>query len=481
MHHRSSCFSLAGLILAAAFAASCASPTPPAPVRYVISERGAVGDGATVNTKAIQAAIDACAAGGGGVVVVPAGVFVSGALYFKQGVALEVDKDGVLKSTTTMADFPPIYTSWEGTERYWTSAFLNFVGMKDVSVTGEGTIDGSGLSWPGAGGGPRRGGAGGRRPPPSAPAPTGPLPKPEDVYPSPLPTTSTLSLAPDPAHLPSINAAGISLGAGAGRLSPPRALVIQDCTNVRVSGLHLKNPGRWGFVFIYCQNVTAENLTVRTDKYIPSSDGIDVCSCRDVRITGCDIACNDDNISIKAGKDADGMRVNRPSENITISDCTFGVGGGLAMGSEVTGSIRHVLVQRCKFIGTSTAARIKSQPSRGGEVEDIVYRDIQITDVARAIEVDVEWRLVGPVVPAAQVLTAVHNIRLSNFTGTAQSVGIIRGFKDSPIRDFKFDHCQITAQKGLLLENVADWDPTGLDLKVAAGDPILHPAAAAQP
>jgi polygalacturonase len=200
-----------------------------------------------------------------------------------------------------------------------------------------------------------------------------------------------------------------------------------------------------------------------------------------VLITGCDIACTDDDISIKAGKDADGLRLNRPTENVTISDCTFGSGGGVAMGSEVSGSVRHVLVERCKFTGSSTAARIKSQPSRGGVVEDIVYRDIQVTNVARAIEFDLEWRMVPPLAPAAKELTAVRNVQLINFTGTAQSVGLIRGFKTSPIQDLKFDHCQITAKRGLMVANVQDLDPTGLALTVAQGDPIIRQGAEQQP
>src|SRR5882724_7928021 len=122
------------LIAFTALLAGCAvlstrSASAPPP-RYVVSELGAVGDGTTVNTKALQSAIDRCAADGGGVVVIPKGTFLSGALYFKQGVNLLVEKDAVLKSTATMADFPPIYTRWEGIERYWTSAFLNFVGVK---------------------------------------------------------------------------------------------------------------------------------------------------------------------------------------------------------------------------------------------------------------------------------------------------------------------------------------------------------------
>ena len=461
-----------------ALLASCVS-VPRAPVRYVITEHGAVGDGATVNTKAIQGTIDACSAAGGGVIVVPKGVFLSGALFFKPGVDLELQKDAVLKSTTAMADFPPVYTNWEGIERYWTSAFLNFIGVKDVVVSGEGMIDGSGLSWPGSGPRPRPTGA--RRPPPPLPPAAGPLPKPEEVYPKPLPTTAAINFAPDPAHLPPINAAGIFLSGGGGRLSPPRAIVFQDCTNVRVSGVRLKNQARWGFVFINCRGVVAENLTVSIDQYIPSSDGMDVCSCQDVRISGCDIFCTDDDITIKAGKDEDGLRLNRPSENITISDCTFRSGAGVAIGSEVSGSIRHVLVQRCKFIGSSSAARIKSQPSRGGVIEDIVFRDIQVTDVGRAIDFDLQWRMVPPIAPAAKVLTAVHKVQLINFTGTAQTVGVIQGFKDAPFQDVAFDHCQVTAKRGLLLSNVGDLNMFGIELKVAEGMPILHPGEAAQP
>ncbi|HWA10661.1 MAG TPA: glycosyl hydrolase family 28 protein [Opitutaceae bacterium] len=471
----------------ALFLAACVASRPAAATRYVITEGGAVGDGATVNTAAIQKTIDACAAAGGGVIVVPKGVFVSGALYFKPGVNLEVEKDGVLKSTASRADFPPVYTSWEGVERYWTSAFLNFVGMKDVVVSGEGTIDGSGLEWAGGAGGAQRAPSMERPARPERPAPaagtapviaaeTGPWPKPEDVYLKPLPTTDKLNLAPDPAHLPSINAAGIPLPGGGGRLAPPRTIVFQNCTNVRASGFHLKNQARWGLVFIYCEGVVAEDLYIHIDSYIPSSDGIDVCSSRNVSISRCDISCTDDDISIKAGKDADGLRVNRPTENVTVRDCVFGSGGGVDVGSEVSGSIRHVLVERCKFTGTGNAARLKSQPSRGGVVEDIVFRDIEVTDVARVFGFELEWRMVPPLAPPAKVLTVARNIRLIHFTGTAQSVGVMYGLKGSPIQDVKVENSQITAQRGLALRDIQNPDLSGLQLKVAQGEAVIREA-----
>jgi hypothetical protein len=227
--------------------------------------------------------------------------------------------------------------------------------------------------------------------------------------------------------------------------------------------------------------VVADNINIRAIERIPSSDGIDVDSCRNVRITRCDIACNDDNIAIKCGKDEDGLRVNRPSENITISDCTIGSGGGIAMGSEVSGSIRHVLVERCTFTGTGAAARFKSQPSRGGVVEDIVYRDIQLNNPRQAFEFNLEWRMAPPLAPPAKVLTVVRNVRLINFAGTAQTGGVIHGLKDSPIRDLKFENCRFTAQRGLRIQNAVDLDTSGLKIEVQEDAPLITVSPATQP
>ena len=456
-------------MLVAAFAAE--------PKRYVISELGAVGDGTTVNTKAIQTVIDRCATDGGGVVVVPKGTFLSGALYFKQGVNLRIEKDAVLKSTTAMADFPPIYTRWEGIERYWTSAFLNFVGLKNVDVSGEGTIDGSGDAFAGFGQRARPPGGGAPRGPrpPADPTPAAPVPKVSDVYGANPPTTAAVNLAPDPAKLPTINAAGFLLPR-AGMLSPPRALVVQDCTNVRVDGLTLKNPARWGYVFIYCENVVAEKLTVRAEHYIPSSDSMDVDSCRKVLITGCDFDCNDDCLSIKSGKDEDGRRVNRPCEDLIIEKTRFAYGhGGAAMGSETSGGIRNVEVRDCVAeAGNWAPIRFKTQPSRGGVVENITYRNIELRDVKQAFEFDLEWNMRINVAGDTRVPPTVRNVKIINVHGTAGFVGRIHGLTDSFIDGVVFEKCEITAQKGLVIDNARNVDTTGLVLHVAEGEAVIR-------
>jgi len=526
--------------------------------RYVISDLGAVGDGKTVNTQAIQAAIDQCAAAGGGVLVVPKGTFLSGALYFKQGVNLLVEKDAVLKSTSTMADFRPIYTRWEGTERYWTSAFLNFISVKDVEVSGEGTIDGSGQDFGGgrgrgapggaagagglaAAGGPgARGGfnpaAGSGLTPDqlttinnafrkllssdddakavldkyptnllitggsAAPAAgtgrgglprgttqqfTGPAPKVEDYYSLPLPTTTALNFAPDPTRLPPINAAGVRIPGGGG-VAPPRALVFQNCENVHVSGLHLLNEARWGFVFIYCQNVTAEKLSAYTESRIPSSDGMDVDSCKHVLISQCGFDDGDDDISIKSGKDEDGRRVNIPCEDIVIQSCRFGRGdGGAAMGSETSGGIRNVIVKDC-VADTNNAApvRIKTNITRGGVIENITYENITYTGVQRAYEINLEWTSTPS--SGVRMPPTLRNVKIINCSGTANSAGIIHGVSDSLISNLTFENCHLTTNTGLQIDNVTDdvkasAQGPGLKIEAANTDPIIFRAAAGAP
>ena len=423
------------------------------PKRYLITDFGAVTNLQTVNTKAIQSAIDRCAGGGGGIVVVPKGIFMSGALFFKPGVNLLMEKDAVLKGTTNLDDYPQIFTRWEGVERTWTSAFLNFDKMTNVLVTGEGTIDGSGDLWMQSSGFRRRGRRGGTN---SVPALTNAAAA-SNIF-----TNATRTNA-----VP--------------RRGRPRLICFSNCGNVRITNLHLQQQAVWCLHLLYCRNVVADNLNIRAFQYIPSSDGIDVDSSRDVRISRCTISCFDDDISIKSGKDADGLRVNRPSENITISDCTIGSGGGIDIGSEVSGSIRHVLVQRCKFTGTDSAARMKSQPSRGGVIEDITWRDIQLNNARQAFDFNLAWRMVPPIAPPAKVLTVVRNVRLINFSGTVQSVGGMHGLPGSPIQGVQFKNCNVTAQRGLVLGNVQNPDLSGLKLKVAEGGPIIHSDAAEPP
>jgi polygalacturonase len=243
-----------------------------------------------------------------------------------------------------------------------------------------------------------------------------------------------------------------------------------------VRGLTFRNQAVWCLHVLYSTDVTLEDLVIRAAHVIPSSDGIDIDSSRNVRIARCDIDVNDDCISIKSGKDADGLRVNRPSEDIVVEHCRFGYGhGGVAIGSETSGGIRNVIVRNCVAEADNWAPiRFKSQPSRGGVVERIVYRDFLLRDVRRAFEFNMEWRMVPPLAPPAAVLPVVRNVRLVNVSGSARAAGLLHGLKDSPIRDVKFESCRLAVRTGIVLENTEQVDLSGLSLEVAEGPAIIN-------
>jgi len=426
------------------------------PARSLITDHGAKADGVTVNTAAIQATIDACAAGPGGVVVVPAGTFLSGSIFLKSNVTLQLETGAVLKGTINPGDYPQIPTRWEGIERDWTAALVNAVGASHIAITGPGTIDGSGTEWPRMAR-DRRPGAGDPGEP--AVAGAGPLPVDPNRREGGATNPGPSGAVPQPP-----------------RRGRPRLIVFQDCQEVRLSGLHLLNQSSWGLVFIYCDGVRAEGLNIRAEHHIPSSDGVDIDSSRHVVVTGCDIDVNDDCISIKSGKDEEGRRINRPSEDILVERTRFGYGhGGVAMGSETSGGIRRVEVRDCVFEADNWApVRFKSQPSRGGVVEDITYRDLRLNHTRQAVEFNLAWRMVPPVAPPAPVLPVVRRIRLINLTGTVGSAGIIEGLPGSPIRDVTFEGCVLMAEKPLVLVHTVDVSLDGLQLTGVAGDPVVR-------
>lgn len=394
--------------------------------RFLITTYGARGDGQTVNTAAVQAAIDAAsAAPSGGTVVVPAGVFRTGAVFLKPGVSLFVEHDGVLKGTTNPADYPQVATRWEGIEREWTAALLNAENLHDITISGAGTIDGAGDEW------------------------VRQAQELRQQNPTPLP------------------------GPHYGR---PRLICLQNCQRVRLMGLRLHNQAVWCLHILYCKNVVVAGLAITADHNIPSSDGIDVDSSERVRIADCSIDVNDDCISIKSGKDEDGRRINRPSADILIEHCRFGYGhGGVAMGSEVSGGIRRVLVRRCSAAaGNWAPIRFKSQPSRGGVVEDITFRHIQLDSARKAVEFNLAWRMVPPLAPPAPVLTQVRRVRLIGIVGTAVAVGDMHGLPSSPIQGVRFRRCVIRARRGLLLENVHGIRLRGLRAQVQLGPAVVR-------
>jgi hypothetical protein len=297
------CFSLLGLI-------GCASVTR-APLN--VRAFGATGDGRTKDTAAIQQVLDACAAAGGGEVIVPAGEYLTGSLDVKSHTTLRVEKDATLLGSPDLADYPIVKARWEGRWVDAHRALISATKASHIAVIGPGKIVGS-----------------------------------------------------------------LALG---GRRMPRRPCVIEpiDCTDVRLEGFSATQRLMWTIHPTYCDNVVVRNLTIRSTG--GNSDGVDVDSCKQVRIEGCDIESGDDCIAIKSGRGMEGYRLARATEDVLISNCTLSdsIFACIGIGSETSGGIRNVRIEHCRFKQAKTyAIYIKSRPGRGAFIEDISAQDLDV-------------------------------------------------------------------------------------------------------
>lgn len=382
---------------------------------FNVRDFGACGDGISKDTRAIQDAADAAYADGGGTVVIPAGTYLTGALFFRNGVNLEIQEGAVLVSTVDSDDFPQIPTRFEGTEKYWRCALLNFDNSRGVHVYGGGTILGRGQEW--------------------------------SKY---------------------KNKDGLW-----GR---PRMICFTDCPGGLIEDLTMKDHASWGLHVLYTDGFTIDNLNISVSSYVPSSDGVDIDSSCNIKMTDVYTYVTDDCLSIKSGKNEDGRRVGRPSMNILVRNCNFDGGHGVAMGSEISGCIRNVLIEDC-VCGPENRApvRFKSQPSRGGVVENITFKNMTLNGCGTFIDANLVWRMVEDYEPFFP-RTVLRNIRVINVSGTARTVGTISGDPAAPIPEgtFIFDGCRIKADKGLMLSNVEQRNFDGLEVRLPEGEDFLN-------
>ena len=382
---------------------------------FNVRDFGACGDGISKDTEAIQNAADAAYADGGGTVVIPAGTYLTGALFFRNGVNLEIQEEAVLVSTVDSDDFPQIPTRFEGTEKYWRCALLNFDNSRDVHVYGGGTILGRGQEW--------------------------------SKY---------------------KNKDGLW-----GR---PRMICFTDCPGGLIEDLTMKDHASWCLHVLYTDGFTIDNLNISVSSYVPSSDGVDIDSSCNIKMTDVYTYVTDDCLSIKSGKNEDGRRVGRPSMNILVRNCNFDGGHGVAMGSEISGCIRNVLIEDC-VCGPENRApvRFKSQPSRGGVVENVTFKNMTLNGCGTFIDANLVWRMVEDYEPFFP-RTVLRNIKVINVSGTARSVGTISGDPAAPVPEgtFIFDGCRIRADKGLMLSNVGQRNFDGLEVQLPEGEEFLN-------
>jgi polygalacturonase len=391
-----------------------------------IAAAGAIGDGTTLNTIAIQKAIDHLATNGGGTLEIPQGQFLSGAIFLKPKVNLHLDAGAVLKGSTNIEDYPEIETRIEGHFQVWIPALVNGSNVDHLRITGEGTIEGGGKPfW-------------------------------DEFWKARAENKDVTNLA----------------------VKRPRNIFICDSKDVQISGIFLRQSGFWNLHIFRCRDVLIKKLDIRTPYHAPSTDGIDVDSCQDVTIRGCYISVDDDNIVLKGNKGTSALddKTIPPDKHIRVEDCTFGLGNSaLTLGSEAT-LVRDVVIENCKLTGTekNCILKLKLRPDTEQHYENITARNITVDNPAAQIVSIQGWTqffdLQGK--PAPNQL--VTNVTLENITGTLHDFGRIDGPPNSTVQKVTFKNINITLKDpAVVAKNVKDLKFSNVTINGTAykGDP----------
>jgi polygalacturonase len=398
------------------------------------NDYGAKGDDSTRNTTAIQMAIDAASKTGGTVVFAP-GVYRTGSIFLKSGTHLRVDKGVVIRGAQDQAAYPVMPTRVAGIEMSWPAALINVYEQANVSISGQGIIDGDGKMWWDKYGQVRR-----------------------EYEPKGLRWASDYDV------------------------QRPRLIQIYKSEKVDLQGLTLKRSGFWTVHICYSSHVTVDGITIRNNigGRGPSTDGIDVDSSSDVLVQNADIECNDDAVVMKAGRDADGLRVNRPTENVIVRDVTVRDGAaGITFGSETSGGIRHIEAYRIHVLAPShNGILFKSAATRGGTIEDISIHDIDIQGVPTVFAITFNWnpaysyakipadlakvpeyyKVLTQPISRERGLPHLRNVRISNVkaTGATEAFSVL-SYSESPLQNVTFRDIDIQAQRAGTIQNAENW------------------------
>ena len=397
---------------------------------FHIAAYGAVGDGVFDCTAAITAAIATASEAGGGRVVVPPGVWLTGAVHLKSHVELHVAKDAVLRfSSAPEAYLPIVLTRHEGLELMNFSPFIYAYGQTDIAITGQGVLDG--------GAGPHAWWSWAPR-----------------FTPGPVEDRRLLGEMAEAGRPVSDRRFGL------GRTIRPKFIQPYRCRNVLIEGLTIIASPMWVVHPVECENVLVRGLTITS--HGPNNDGCNPESCRDVLIEDCVFDTGDDCIAIKSGRDADGRRLLKPTENVVIRDCHMLSGhGGVTLGSEITGGVSNVFVERCRMVGPylQSALRFKNNAMRGGVLRNIHVRDITVEVVTQSvIVVDYNYQegAQGPHVPVFDTFVAE---RVSCRQGPRALD--LQGFEHAPLKGIEIRDCRFD---GILRDSIVRHAP---DLRLA--------------
>lgn len=432
---------------------------------FNIVSYGAVSSAKTLNTTAIQQAIDMAAKQGGGVVRIPSGFFVTGAITLRSNINLHLDPGAVLQFSSDAAQYPLVRTSWEGVEAIRAQSPISAKGERNIAITGSGIIDGAGEAW---------------RPVKKGKLTAGEWEKlvrsggvlddkKETWYPT------ERALKGSKLDQPGVVAAGFT-EAKAEEIKEflrPNMISLRECEQILLEGVTFQNSPAWNIHPLLCKHLTVENISVKNPWFAQNGDGIDIESCEYVSVKNSRFDVGDDGICLKSGKDAEGRKRGRPSAHITIENCVVFHGhGGVVVGSEMSGGVHDLFVSNCQFLGTDVGLRFKTARGRGGVVENVFIQDISMKNIAgEAILFDMYYQGKDPVATygngdATPVIQAMpvdegtpqfKNIFVDRVVAKGAETGLlIRGLPEMPIHHIQLSNLDIEAKQSYRVIEATD-------------------------
>jgi len=448
-----------------------------------IVEYGAVNDGITLNTVSINKAIAACSKKGGGVVVIPAGMWLTGPVELKSNVNLHLQKNSLLQFTKDMNQYKLVEGNWEGLEQMRNQSPIWANNERNIAITGSGIIDGAGDVW-------------------------------RMVKKDKLTETqwkariASGGIVNEEKKLWYPSAKTVK-GAGMkdpGKISPektpefydsikdflrPNLLVLNNCKEILLEGVTFQNSPAWNLHPLLCENLTVRNVYVKNPWYAQNGDGIDVESCKNVLIEGSTFDVGDDGICIKSGRDAAGRKRGVPTENVIIRNSTvYHAHGGFVIGSEMSGGAKNIFISDCTFIGTDIGLRFKTTRGRGGVVSDIYARNINMKDiVGEAILFDMYYAALDPVplsgekrdipkvvlFPVTEETPVFKDFHISNIVcdGAAKAV-FIRGLPELNISNIVLDNLTIKSKTGIDIQEAENIQISRMHLQTDLSAPLIN-------
>ncbi len=389
---------------------------------WPITDHGAVEGGKTLNSQAIAAAIEAAHAAGGGRVVVPAGIWLTGAIHFKDRIELHLEEGAELRFSQDPENYLPVVIMQRGGAWCYTySPFIYGHECQDVALTGQGTLNGQGESW----------------------------------WPWKKNQPGMVRLRHMVADRTPVDKRVFGTVEDGVR---PSFLQFLKSRRVLIEGVRFSDSPSWTLHPVQCEDLTIRGVTVQNPSKAPNTDAIDPDACRRVLIEHCHVDTGDDGICLKSGWNEDGWEAGIPCEDVLIRHCTvLAAHGGFVIGSDISGGIRNVHVHDCVFDGTNVGVRIKTKPGRGGFVQEVVAERLTMRKISRQAILITQWYQGNPhdtveIDPSLPV-TRISDVTVRDVTceGAAEAI-LLRGMPHEPFRRITLERLDITAESGIHIE-----------------------------